>query len=125
VGTAGAIHIRPDFVPHAYFRAAPLWRMEKDYPWQLIGPEGLGSPLPEQDVDRAAERASWGRRAALDLLDAIAEDREAGDDRADADGAVRVARDDFAGGIEARDLDRVFPRGDSTRHGVRRESGEK
>ena len=57
--------------------------------------------------------------------DAIAEDREAGDDRADADGAVRVARDDFAGGIEARDLDRVFPRGDSTRHGVRRESGEK
>jgi len=50
--------------------------MEKDYPWQPIGPEGLGSPLPEQDVDRAAERASWGRRAALDLLDAIAEDRE-------------------------------------------------
>jgi predicted dehydrogenase len=75
-GTAGAIHIRPDFVPHAYFRAAPLWRMDKDYPWQPIGPEGLGSPLPEQDVDRAAERASWGRLAALDLLAAIAEDRE-------------------------------------------------
>jgi predicted dehydrogenase len=75
-GTAGAIHIRPDFVPHAYFRAAPLWRMDKDYPWQPIGPDGLGSPLPEKDVDRAAERASWGRRAALDLLDAIAEDRE-------------------------------------------------
>jgi predicted dehydrogenase len=76
VGTAGAIHIRPDFVPHAYFRAAPLWRMDKDYPWQPIGPEGLGGPLPEADVDRAAERASWGRRAAVDLLDAIAEDRE-------------------------------------------------
>jgi predicted dehydrogenase len=76
VGTAGAIHIRPDFVPHAYFRAAPLWRMDKDYPWQPIGPEGLGSPLPEADVDRAAERASWGRRAAVDLLDAILEDRE-------------------------------------------------
>ncbi|MFM7206490.1 MAG: Gfo/Idh/MocA family protein [Planctomycetaceae bacterium] len=75
-GTAGAIHIRPDFVPHAYFRAAPLWRMDKDYPWQSIGPEGLGSPIPEGDVDRAAERALWGRRAALDLLDAIAEDRE-------------------------------------------------
>jgi predicted dehydrogenase len=76
VGTAGAIHIRPDFVPHAYFRAAPLWRMDKDYPWQPIGPEGLGGPLPEADADRAAERASWGRRAAVDLLDAIAEDRE-------------------------------------------------
>jgi predicted dehydrogenase len=76
VGTAGAIHIRPDFVPHAYFRAAPLWRMEKDYPWQPIGPDGLGAPLPVQDVDRAAERARWGRRAAVDLLDAIAEDRE-------------------------------------------------
>ena len=75
-GTTGAIHIRPDFVPHAYFRAAPLWRMDKDYPWQPIGPEGLGSPLPEQDVDRAAERASWGRLAALDLLAAITEDRE-------------------------------------------------
>ena len=76
VGTAGAIHIRPDFVPHAYFRAAPLWRMEKDYPWQPIGPDGLGEPLPEKEVDRAAERAQWGRRAALDLLDAIAADRE-------------------------------------------------
>ncbi|MFM7183749.1 MAG: Gfo/Idh/MocA family protein [Planctomycetota bacterium] len=75
-GTAGAIHIRPDFVPHAYFRAAPLWRMDKDYPWQPIGAEGLGSPLPEADVDRAAERLTWGRRAAVDLLDAIAEDRE-------------------------------------------------
>jgi hypothetical protein len=32
--------------------------------------------VPASDVDRAAERAGWGRRAALDLLDAIAEDRE-------------------------------------------------
>ena len=76
VGTAGAIHIRPDQIPHAYFRAAPLWRVDKDFPWQPIGPEGLESPLPEADVDRSAERASWGRRAALDLIDAIAEDRE-------------------------------------------------
>jgi len=76
VGTAGAIHIRPDFVPHAYYRAAPLWRMEKDYPWREIGPEGLGSPPSRPDVDRAAERVAWGRLTALDLLDAIADDRE-------------------------------------------------
>jgi len=75
-GTAGAIHIRPDHVPHAYFRAAPLWRVDKEIPWQPIGPEGLESASPEADVDRAAERATWGRLAALDLLDAIAEDRE-------------------------------------------------
>jgi predicted dehydrogenase len=75
-GTKGAIHIRPDFVPHAYLREAPLWRIDKDYPWKPIGPEGLDSPLPESDVDRAAERASWGRRAAVDLIDAIVEDRE-------------------------------------------------
>ena len=76
VGTKGAIHIRSDFVPHAYLREAPLWRMDKDYPWQPIGPQGLDSPLPESDVDRSAERAGWGRRAAADLLDAIADDRE-------------------------------------------------
>ncbi len=76
VGTSGAIHIRADFVPQAFLRAAPLWRMDKDYPWRPIGPAGLDAPLPEGEVDRAAERASWGRRAALDLLDAIAEDRE-------------------------------------------------
>jgi predicted dehydrogenase len=76
VGTAGAIHIRPDHVPHAYFRAAPLWRVDKEIPWQPIGPEGLASAPPEADVDRAAERATWGRLAALDLLDAITEDRE-------------------------------------------------
>ena len=28
------------------------------------------------DGDRAAERVGWGRRAAADLVDAIAEDRE-------------------------------------------------
>ena len=76
VGSKGAIHIRPDFVPHAYLREAPLWRMDKDYPWMPIGPEGLDSPLPDSDVDRSAERASWGRRAAVDLVDAIVEDRE-------------------------------------------------
>lgn len=75
VGTTGAIHIRPDHVPHCYFRAAPLWRVDKDFPWQPIGPGGLDDP-PSADVDRAAERTAWGRRAALDLVDAIAEDRE-------------------------------------------------
>jgi len=74
-GTAGAIQIWPDHVPHAYFRAAPIWRVDKDFPWRPIGAEGLDSPLGG-DVDRAAERAAWGRRAALDLLDAIAQDRE-------------------------------------------------
>jgi predicted dehydrogenase len=75
-GTKGAIHIRPDFVPHAYLREAPLWRVDKDFPWKPIGPEGLGSSLPESDVDRSAERASWARRAVVDLVDAIVEDRE-------------------------------------------------
>ena len=56
--------------------AGPLWRVDKDFPWKPIGAEGLDSPLPEADVDRAAERATWGRRAAVDLLDAIQEDRE-------------------------------------------------
>lgn len=74
-GTKGAIHIRPDHVPHCYFRAAPLWRVDKDFPWQPIGPGGLDDP-PPADVDRAAERTAWGRRAALDLIDAIAADRE-------------------------------------------------
>jgi predicted dehydrogenase len=74
-GTTGAIHIRPDHVPHCYFRAAPLWRVDKEFPWQPIGPGGLDDP-PPPDIDRAAERVSWGRRAALDLIDAIVEDRE-------------------------------------------------
>jgi predicted dehydrogenase len=75
-GTAGAIQIWPDHVPHAYFRAAPIWRVDKEFPWRPIGAEGLDAPLQEADVDRAAERAAWGRRAALDLLDAIDQDRE-------------------------------------------------
>jgi predicted dehydrogenase len=75
VGSKGTIHIRPDHVPHCYFRAAPPWRVEKEFPWQPIGPGGLDDP-PPADVDRAAERTSWGRRAALDLVDAIVEDRE-------------------------------------------------
>jgi predicted dehydrogenase len=76
VGTKGAIHIRPDHVPHAYFREAPLWRVDKDFPWRPIGAGGLDTPPPEGDVDRAAERAAWARRAAVDLIDAIADDRE-------------------------------------------------
>jgi predicted dehydrogenase len=77
VGTSGVIHIRPDHVPHAYLREAPLWRVDKDFPWRPIGPEGLDTPVaavtPEE---RSAERMAWGRRAAADLLDAIVEDRE-------------------------------------------------
>jgi hypothetical protein len=77
VGTKGAIHIRPDHVPHAYLREAPLWRVDKEFPWKPIGAEGVDSPPANRsDVDRAAERADWGRRAAADLVDAIAEDRE-------------------------------------------------
>jgi len=77
VGTKGAIHIRPDHVPHAYLREAPVWRVDKDFPWKPIGAEGVESaPVNLSDVDRAAERARWGRRAADDLVDAIAEDRE-------------------------------------------------
>lgn len=75
-GTKGAIHIRPDHVPHAYLREAPLWRVDKDFPWRPIGAGGLDTPPPEGDVDRATERAAWGRRAAVDLIDAIADDRE-------------------------------------------------
>lgn len=76
VGTKGAIHIRPDNLPHAYLREAPLWRVDKDVPWQPIGPEGIGAGLPAEEGDRAAERASWARRAAADLVAAIKEDRE-------------------------------------------------
>jgi predicted dehydrogenase len=75
-GTKGAVHIRPDQVPQAYLREAPLWRVDKDFPWKPIGPEGLDAAPPAADVDRAAERAGWGRRAAADLVDAIAEDRQ-------------------------------------------------
>ena len=77
VGTKGAIHIRPDHVPHAYLREAPLWRVDKEFPWKPIGADGVEStPTNRSEVDRAAERAGWGRRAAADLIDAIAEDRE-------------------------------------------------
>jgi hypothetical protein len=70
------VHIRPDQLPQAYLREAPLWRVDKEFPWKPIGPEGLDVPLPASDVDRAAERAGWGRRAVADLVDAIAEDRQ-------------------------------------------------
>jgi hypothetical protein len=63
-------------VPHADLREAPLWRVDKDFPWRPIGPEGLEPAPPATDVDRAAERAGWARRAAADLVAAIAEDRE-------------------------------------------------
>jgi predicted dehydrogenase len=77
VGTKGAIQIRPDHVPQAYLREAPLWRVDKDFPWKPIGAEGVESPpVNVSDVDRAAERLGWGRFAAADLIDAIAEDRE-------------------------------------------------
>ena len=76
LGTKGEIHIRPDHVPQAYFRAAPAWRMNRPYPWTPIGPEGLAPDLSEEGVDRGAERASWGQRAVTDLLDAIETDRE-------------------------------------------------
>ena len=55
-GTKGAIHIRPDHVPQAWLREAPLWRTDKEFPWQPIGPEGLGGPLPD-----AALRARMAR----------------------------------------------------------------
>jgi predicted dehydrogenase len=77
VGTKGAIQIRPDHVPQAYLREAPLWRVDKDFPWKPIGAEGVESPpVNASEVDRAAERVGWGRFAAADLIDAIAEDRE-------------------------------------------------
>ena len=81
VGSAGAIHVRPDHLPHAYYRAAPLWRTDKEIPWQAILPDGslVADPatLPKRtDEDRTAERREWARRAASDLVEAIAEDRE-------------------------------------------------
>jgi predicted dehydrogenase len=77
VGTKGAIHIRPDHVPHAYLREAPLWRVDKEFAWKAIGAEGVESPPANAvEADRAAERAGWGRRAAADLIDAVVEDRE-------------------------------------------------
>ena len=75
VGTNGAIQSWRDRVPHAYFRAAPLWRVDRDAPWQPLGPEGIESE-PPSGVDRSAERAEWGRRCVIDLVDAILTDRE-------------------------------------------------
>ena len=48
---------------------------DRDFPWRPLGAAGLDAP-PPADVDRAAERAAWGRRAAADLVAAIVEDRE-------------------------------------------------
>ena len=76
LGTKGEIHIRPDYIPQAYFRAAPAWRMNRPYPWTPIGDEGLAPDLTDQGVNRSAERASWGRLAVADLIDAIQTDRE-------------------------------------------------
>ena len=76
LGTKGEIHIRPDYIPQAHFRAAPAWRMNRPYPWIPIGNEGISPDLTDQGVDRSAKRASWGRLAVTDLIDAIQTDRE-------------------------------------------------
>ena len=78
VGSKGAIHIRPDHLPQAYLREAPLWRTDRDFPWRPLGPMGLeDAPAPALTGEaRTAVRAGWGRRAAVDLIDAIANDRE-------------------------------------------------
>ena len=77
VGTAGAIHIRPDQLPHAYLREAPLWRVDEEFPWLPIGPAGLGDgAVATTPEERLAARMGWGRRAAADLVEAIIEDRE-------------------------------------------------
>jgi len=81
VGTAGAIQIRPDQQPQAFLRRAPLWRVDRDIPWQPILPDGrllenaAAAPRASRE-DRVAVRAGWGRRAAADLVDAIREGRE-------------------------------------------------
>ena len=76
VGTKGAIHIRPDQVPHAYLREAPLWRVDKEFSWRPIGPEGLGLEVAAGDPDRQAQRVHWAHLATTDLIDAISADRE-------------------------------------------------
>jgi predicted dehydrogenase len=75
VGTQGTIHIRPDHLPQAYFRAAPPWRVDREVPWKPIGPQGFEAASASA-IDRSAERSRWGKLAVLDLLDAIREDRE-------------------------------------------------
>jgi len=76
VGTKGAIHIRPDQVPHAYLREAPLWRVDKEFSWRPIGPEGLSLEVAAGDPDRQAQRVHWAHLATTDLIDAISADRE-------------------------------------------------
>ena len=76
VGTKGAIHIRPDQVPHAYLREAPLWRVDKEFSWRPIGPEGLGMEVAAGDPDRQTQRVHWAHLATTDLIDAISADRE-------------------------------------------------
>ena len=76
LGTKGEIHIRPDYIPQAYFRAAPAWRMNRTYPWIPIGNEGLSPELTDRGINRSEVRASWGRLAVADLVDAIQSDRE-------------------------------------------------
>lgn len=107
VGTKGAIHIRPDHVPHCYFRAAPLWRVDKEVPWQPIGPQGLVSEPPAGDVDRGDERMAWGRRAALDLVDAIREDREPETGMYAGRTTVRMTAAIFASALSGRRVEMV------------------
>ena len=81
IGSSGSIHIRSDQMPHAFIRRVPLWRVDRDVPWQPILPDGTllkdaSEAASVSNDERSAERASWGRRAVVDLLDAIREDRE-------------------------------------------------
>jgi len=81
VGSSGSIHIRSDQMPQALIRRVPLWRVDRDVPWQPILPDGTllkdaSEAASVSSEERSAERASWGRRAVVDLLDAIREDRE-------------------------------------------------
>lgn len=81
VGSAGAIQIRSDNMPHALLRRAPIWRADRDVPWQPIMPDGTILAKAEDasavsNEERSAERASWGRRAVVDLVNAIREGRE-------------------------------------------------
>lgn len=76
VGTRATIHVRSDQVPHAFLREAPPWRVDRDVPWQPIGPGGVGEAVPAAEADRVAERAAWARLAAADLVASIREDRE-------------------------------------------------
>jgi predicted dehydrogenase len=105
-GTAGAIHIRPDHVPHAYLREAPLWRVDKEFPWQPIGPQGLDAAVAAVSAEeRAAERMKWGRAAAADLLAAIAEDREPETGMYAGRSTVEMTTAVFASAIEGRRIE--------------------